>query len=318
MHYNSVGQTGLKVSALGIGSSQYSFTCQHDNLHTIRECVYAAFDGGINYFDTAEVYGLGLAELVWGEIFRTIPRDQVVIGTKVMFGGVKPTQKGLSRKHITDAVNQSLRRLQMDYVDILYCHGFDPETPLSETILAMDNLVRSGKTVYWATSNWSGKQIIQAVALAEELGCHPPIMEQAEYNLFRRQQVEGELKAVITQCGMGLAIYAPLAIGVLSGKYNREVPKTSRLGRHGAIPKDRYINEKRLKVAGFLQELAQELHCSPAQLGLAWCLANPQVSVAVFGASSKEQIDENIQAAALVGELTPSLMGQIDEVLGQA
>ncbi len=312
MDYNSLGRSGLKVSALGLGSSQYSFFCQHDNLHTIKECLAAALNGGINYIDTSEQYGLGKAELIIGELMRYIPRDQFIIGTKVMYGGTKPSQKGLNHKHIVDGLHNSLRRLQTDYVDILYCHGYDPDTSIHETVRAMDHLVHEGKIRYWGTSEWSRSQIEKAHNAARELNAVPPLVEQVKYNIFSRKRVEEEYAPLYPKYGMGLTTYYALYAGVLTGKYQEGIPKGSRIGKFQWLSQEGYLEEKNLKIIDELKEIAHSLDSTLAKLAVAWCLKNSKVNSVVIGATNKDQIEENIKAISVKEMLTEDVMARIN------
>ncbi len=315
MEYNSLGRSGLKISTLGLGSSQYSFFCQNDNLHTIRESLMTALNGGINYLDTSEQYGLGKSELIIGELMRYIPRDQFIIGTKVMYGGTRPSQKGLNHKHIADGLHNSLHRLQTDYVDILYCHGFDSDTPIHETVRAMDHLVHEGKIRYWGTSEWSRSQIEKAHNAARELNAVPPLVEQVKYNIFSRRRVEEEYAPLYPKFGMGLTTYYALYAGVLTGKYQEGIPKGSRIGKFQWLSQEGYLEERNLKTINELKEIAAELDCSLAKLAVAWCLKNEKVNSVIIGATNKDQIEENIRAISIKEKITESILGQINRAV---
>ncbi len=292
MKYNHLGRSGIRVSELSFGSF-ITFGKQLD-LNQSKRLMLLAFDKGINFFDNAEVYAKGEAEVVMGEILKPLPRNEVVVSTKIFFGGDGPNDQGTSRKHLLEGTKNSLKRLNLEYVDLLYCHRFDPETPIEETVRAMDHLVRGGYALYWGTSEWTAEQLKEAIRTAKELNCIPPVVEQPEYNLFRRDRVERELAGLCEEDGIGLTTFSPLAHGVLSGKYHNGIPKDSRLNREEWL-KPENLNEQIDKAKKFAK-IASEIACLPSQLAIAYCLKNPNVSSVIIGASSENQLMENLNA----------------------
>ena len=314
MKYNRLGHSGLKVSQFSIGS-WVTYGSQVDQ-KPARQCLLTAWERGVNYFDNAEAYGGGKAEEVVGQILSELPRDELVISSKVFWGGDGPNQTGLSRKHVTEACHAALGRLRTDYLDLYFCHRPDPETPVEETARAMDTLIQQGKVLYWGTSEWSAEQLTEAYAVCDRLGLTPPTMEQPQYNLLVRERVEDDLVPLFKARGLGTTIWSPLASGVLTGKYLDGVPKGSRLGLENlGWLKDALLTEENLAKVRRLVPIAAELGGSLAQLALAWCAANPNVSTVITGASRPEQVQENLAAEALVDKLTPEVMRRIDAAL---
>jgi voltage-dependent potassium channel beta subunit len=316
MEYRRLGRSGLKVSALSLGAwVTYGSQVGED---VARECMTAAHDAGVNFFDNAEAYGGGQAETVMGNVLKKAGwrRESLVISTKVFWGGKGPNDEGLSHKHVIEGVNAALRRLQLDYVDLAFCHRADPNTPIEETVRAWDILVRQGKVFYWGTSEWSAKEILQAHDFATKNGLTPPVMEQPQYNMFSRERVETEYAPLYEKLGMGTTIWSPLASGVLSGKYNDGIPAGSRLdmAKMGWL-KDSVLSEARVVKVRAIAGIARELGCTTAQLALAWCLANPRVSTVITGASKKEQVAENMLALDFVEKLDAGVMKRIDTIL---
>ena len=313
MDYRKVGKAGLKVSVLGFGS-WLTFGEKFD-LDVAKSCMHYAFEQGINFFDNAEVYGNGKAEIIMGEALKDFRREDIVLTTKIFFGGNGVNDVGLSRKHLIEGTRNSLKRLQVDYVDLLYCHRPDPNTPIEETVRAMDYLVRSGQTLYWGTSEWSAAQIIEAYDLSYQLGCIPPSVEQSQYNLFHRERIEEEYAPLYQKYGMGVTTFSPLAFGILSGKYNEGLPADSRLALY---PEWRSPDmERRINLTKELKTIADELSCSLAQLSIAWCLKNSHVSSVILGASTQQQLVENIQTLSLINQLDPHILTKIDLILRQ-
>lgn len=319
MEYRFLGSSGLKLSALSFGS-WITFTDQMEEDRTY-ECMKVAFDAGVNFFDTAEAYGSGKAETIIGRALKKAgwKRSAVVISTKVFWGGPGPNDIGLSRKHILEGLEASLTRLQLTYVDLLFCHRPDRHTPIEETVRAMTHVIHQGKALYWGTSEWSADQIIEAYDTARREHLIPPQMEQPEYNMFERQRVEKEYARLCGRIGLGLTSYSPLAGGLLSGKYEQGFPKATRATLPGhEWFRDQIAGEKSrndLKRAGSLKPIADELGCTRAQLALAWCLKNPNVSTVISGASRPDQLRENLGALDLVGSLTDDVMARIEGVL---
>ncbi len=303
MHYRRLGSTGLKLSALSFGA-WVTFGDQIGR-DEARNLVATAWDHGITFFDNAEGYARGKAEQVMGDVIADLrlPRDGFCVSSKVFFGAVddpRPTQHGLSRKHVTDACHAALKRLRVDYLDLYYCHRPDLETPISETVLAMDTLIRQGKVLYWGTSEWSAAQIQEAVDFARAHHLHLPSMEQPQYNLLHRERVEQEYAPLYADPGLGTTIFSPLASGLLTGKHNAGMEPGSRLGqeqmgwlRELVLGDD---GDKRLAQVRAYTALAGELGYSPAELAIAWCLRNPNVSSVILGASRVGQLEQNLRA----------------------
>lgn len=292
MEYRRLGKAGIKVSALSYGS-WWTFNNQLD-VAAAKKMMHKAFDAGINFFDTAEVYANGSAEIMMGEILRDFKREDLVISTKIFWGGDGPNDTGLSRKHLLEGTYNALQRLQLEYVDLLFAHRPDPDTSIEETVRAMDYLVRSGQCLYWGTSEWSAKQIGEAYTLSYQLGCVPPSMEQPEYNLFNRNKIESEYLPLFDEWGMGTTIWSPLNGGVLTGKYNEGIPEGSRLAERPQT--QGRLTKERLDVCKKLAIIANDVGCTMAQLALAWCLRNPNVSTAIIGATKPDQLEDNLGA----------------------
>ena len=319
MKYRRLGKSGLQVSELSFGA-WVTFAQQISN-DTAAELMTAAYDAGVNFFDNAEAYASGQAETVMGNILRKKgwPRDTFVVSSKVFWGGDLPNQEGLSRKHVMEACHAALRRLQVDYLDLYFCHRPDPDTPIEETVRAMSDLIAQGKVLYWGTSEWSADSIMQAHDIARELRLVPPTMEQPEYNLFRRDKVEIEFAPLYEKIGLGTTTWSPLASGLLTGKYNEGDPGGTRISLPNyAWLREQFENEEarqRLKKVKELAHVAGDLGATLPRLALAWCLKNPHVSSVITGASKPAQVKENMKAGELVGKLTPEVMRRIDKVL---
>ncbi|GAA0919322.1 aldo/keto reductase [Luteibacter anthropi] len=320
MQYRRLGSTGLKISALSYGA-WVTFGRQVGR-SAARDLIALAYDNGVNFFDNAETYNAGEAEKLMGDVIADLrlPRDAYCVSSKVYFGASKdpkPTQRGLSRKHVFDACHQALDRLRVDYLDMYFCHRADPDTPVLETVWAMDTLVRQGKVLYWGTSEWPAERIEEAHRVARENHLVPPSMEQPEYNLLHRERVEKEYASLYEKHGMGTTIWSPLASGLLTGKYNDGIPDDSRLGqpdnawlRKGLLEND----GARLKTVRALAPIAEELGIPLARLSLAWCLKNPHVSTVILGASRKEQLSENLLALDALPLLTDDVMSRIAKI----
>ncbi|HUU98084.1 MAG TPA: aldo/keto reductase [Phycisphaerae bacterium] len=319
MEYRHLGSSGLKVSALSFGS-WVSFGDQVDE-GTADECMRAAYDAGVNFFDNAEGYSQGKAETMMGNVLKKSgwKRSDLVISTKIFWGGKGPNDRGLSRKHIVEGTDASLVRLQLDYVDLIFCHRPDLYTPIEETARAMSDVVSQGKALYWGTSEWSAEQIRQAHEFAGREHLIPPTMEQPQYNMFHRDRVEKEYARLYTQYGLGTTIWSPLASGLLTGKYNDGVPEESRLALEDyKWLRDQVLDEeghRRIEKVRRLAPIAKELGCSLAQLAIAWCLKNPNVSTVITGASRPNQVVENMEALAVAEKLAPDVMESIEKVL---
>ncbi|OHE83823.1 MAG: alcohol dehydrogenase [Lysobacterales bacterium RIFOXYD1_FULL_69_11] len=308
MQYRRLGGSGLQLSALSFGA-WVTFGSQIGR-STARELVATAWDHGINFFDNAEGYANGEAERVMGDVIADLrlPRDGFCVSSKVMFGSAsdpRPTQKGLSRKHVTDACHAALRRLRVDCRDLYYCHRPDPDTPVAETVWAMDALIRQGKVLYWGTSEWPAALIREAHKVARTHHLHAPTMEQPQYNLLHRERVELEYAPLYAELGLGTTTFSPLASGLLTGKYNEGVPDDARLGREGWLQRIVFgsSDERRLERAQAFTALAAELGAPPATLAIAWCLRNPHVSSVILGASRPEQLLQNLSALEWVDRL---------------
>jgi voltage-dependent potassium channel beta subunit len=285
-----------------------------------RECMAAAWDKGVNFFDNAEVYAAGKSEEIMGEALKKLawPRLKVIVSTKFFWGiSDGPNEKAtLNRKYLLNAIDASLKRLQLDFVDLVYCHRPDPATPVEETVWAMHNMIERGKALYWGTSEWSAAEIMAAWELAERHHLHKPVMEQPEYNLFHRERVEKEYARLYEDIGLGLTTWSPLASGLLTGKYRNGVPPDSR----GAIPRMKFLvdgltDKSKNQLVGELEKVARELGCSLAQLAIAWCSKNPRVSTVITGASRVAQVEENLRAVEVTPKLTPAVMQKIDAIL---
>lgn len=319
MEYRRLGKHGIQVSALSLGA-WVTFGGQVGE-KVAHECMTAAYEAGVNFFDNAEGYAEGNAETVMGNVIKQAGwrREDLVLSTKIFWGGNGPNDTGLSHKHIIEGVNNALRRLQTDYVDLLFCHRPDPDTPIEETVRAMDIVVRQGKAFYWGTSEWSADQIMEADRIARENYLTPPSMEQPQYNMFTRERFEVEYAPLFEKLGYGTTIWSPLASGLLSGKYNDGIPEDSRANLKGyEWLRDSAITPERIEVVKQLVPISEELGCSMAQLALAWCLTNPNVSTVITGASRAEQVTENMKALDVVAKLTPDVLERIDGALSQS
>lgn len=314
MIYRRLGRSGLNVSVLSIGS--WLTYGGHVGDDTARACLRAAVEAGINFVDGAEAYSGGKAEELVGKAVTELRRESLVLSSKVFWGGDGPNDRGLSRKRVMEACHAALRRLRTDYLDLYFCHRHDAETPIEETVRAMDVLVRQGKILYWGTSEWSAEQIREAHRAAHALGCTPPTMEQPEYNLFHRARVEREYAPLYDEPGLGLTTWSPLASGILSGKYNEEIPDGSRLSLPRMAFLHKGLTSERLAKVAQLQGIAAELGCTAAQLALAWCARNPRVSTVITGASRPEQVRENLGALAVMERLDAGTVARIEGIFG--
>ncbi|MEE2770252.1 MAG: aldo/keto reductase [Pseudomonadota bacterium] len=308
MPYRQLGRSGLQISALSLGS-WVNFGHQIDQKKS-NELIAYAFDHGVNFFDNAEAYAQGEAERIMGETLTQYPRDEYIISTKLFWGGNKPNQTGLSRKHLHDGLNQSLKRLKLDYVDLLYCHRPDPSVPMVEIVTTMNRFIQQGKILYWGTSEWPVEALIEAYDCAKQLGLEGPTMEQPQYNLFHRERVEVEYQRLFEQYQMGTTIWSPLAGGLLTGKYNQGTPKNSRfdLTPHWQ-PDD--IQQKIKKLQAFA-DLCNDYSIDMTQLAIAWCLQNPNVSSVILGASHLSQLEHNLGAINV--SISNDLSDQIEKI----
>ncbi len=320
MEYRRLGKSGLQISALSFGS-WVSFSKQIND-KTAEELMSIAYDNGVNFFDNAEIYALGESEKMMGRVIKKKKwdRSSYLVSSKVLFGWRgkenKPNQTGLSRKHVIEACDEALKRLQVDYLDLYYCHRPDKKTPIEETVLAMNHLIQQGKVLYWGTSEWSGVEIMESHRVAEKYRLIGPTMEQPQYNMFERNKLENEYLGIFNTVGMGTTIWSPMASGLLSGKYNDDIPKNSRFALQGFDwLKDRWMLEDNLKKVKKISELANKLGVSTAALSIAWCVKNPNVSTAILGATKKQQLLENLKSLDIVPMLTPEVMEKIDAIL---
>lgn len=318
MQYQRLGRTGLKVSRLSLGT-WITFGHQLDS-DQARELVHCAFAAGVNLFDTAEGYADGRAEEMLGAAVRSlgVGRDAYCLSSKVFYGGSRPTQTGLSRKHVTDACHASLRRLNTDYIDILYCHRRDPETPMVETIGAMNTLMAQGKILYWGVSRWPSWDIERCIRAARRAGLEPPVAEQPEYNLLQRRNVELGLAPVAARHGLGILATGALASGILTGKYEQSAPAGARLTLREFKWLEKHLppqsDVRTRETIAMLRKSAQSAGYTPAQLAIAWCLRNPAVSSIVLGASAPSQLEENLKALLACQELDATVFAQIERV----
>lgn len=319
MDYRRLGKSGLKVSEFSFGS-WVTFGKQVDG-NDAKSLMSMAYDAGVNFFDNAEGYEAGNSELVMGQALTSLgwSRDSYIVSSKVFWGGEKPTQRGLSAKHVTEACHAALRRLQVDYLDLYFCHRPDIDTPIEETVRAMHNLIAQGKVLYWGTSEWAAQQITEAHAVARAAGLTPPVMEQPQYNLFERQKVEADYAPLYDTYGLGTTIWSPLASGILTGKYNAAIPDDSRM----TLPGYEWLREMLASEAGqdklaktrALSALADKAGLPLAHLALLWCLANPRVSTVILGASRASQLGDNLLALQHKAKLTPEVMAEIETII---
>ena len=320
MQYRRLGKSGLQVSALSFGS-WVTFAKQVGTADA-KAMMTTAYDAGVNFFDNAEGYEAGASETLMGQALRELAwgRDTYTVSSKVFWGGPKPTQRGLSRKHVTDACHAALRRLQVDYLDLYFCHRPDIDTPIEETVRAMHDLIVQGKVLYWGTSEWSAQQITEAHGAARALNLTPPTMEQPQYNLFERAKVEGDYAPLYDTFGLGTTIWSPLASGILTGKYSDGIPQDSRM----ALPGYEWLRERvmdtpegrdKIAKAAALGKLAQEAGLSLTHLALLWCLANPRVSTVILGASRLSQLTDNLAALDHTAKLTPEVLEAIEAIV---
>lgn len=318
MNYRHLGKAGIKLSELSLGSwVTYGGQVGED---TAFQCMQAAYEAGVNFFDNAEAYADGNAEIVMGNVLKKTAwrRESYVVSTKIFWGGQGPNDTGLSYKHVVEGVNNALRRLQLDYVDLVFCHRPDPDTPIEETVWAMDQVIRQGKALYWGTSEWSAAEIMRADGLARQNGLRPPSMEQPQYNLLNRRRVEVEFAPLFRDLGYGTTIFSPLASGLLSGKYAKGIPTDSRAALKGyEWLKEHVVTAENIARIAPMHDLAAELGCSMAQLALAWCLKNPHVSTVITGASRVEQVRDNMKAIDVIPQLTPEVMQRIENIVGK-
>jgi len=317
MEYRHLGKAGVKVSELSLGAW---VTYGHQfGLKEAKTLMAAAFDAGVNFFDNAEAYANGQAELIMGKALKELgwARKDFLVSTKIFWGGEGPNDRGLSYKHIIEGVNNALARLQLEYVDLVFAHRPDPDTPIEETVFAFNQVIREGKAFYWGTSEWSAAEIIRATDFARRNSLRPPSMEQPQYNLFHRRRFEEEYAILYKELGYGTTTFSPLYGGMLTGKYNQgEIPKGSRADLSDfEWMKKRVQDEKKLAVTRQLAQVADDLGVTMAQMSLAWVLKNPHVSTVITGASKLSQLEENLKATEIKEQLTDDVMERIDEII---
>ncbi len=314
MEYRKMGSCGLKLSAISLGA-WVTFGDQID-ARTAKDLTHRAYEAGVNFFDNADIYANGKAEEVMGGAIKELQRESLIISSKVYWRTMPgPNGKGLSRKHIMESCEASLRRLGLDYLDIYFCHRYDHETPLDEVVRAMDDLVRQGKVLYWGTSEWRAAQIAHAYGIAETWGCYAPAVEQPQYSMLVRSKVERELVPAVDDYGFGMVTWSPLKFGLLSGKYNQGDPaEKTRLTREPEWGKEVITNEHLEKVRQ-LTDLAGELGATTAQLAIAWLLRFPQVSSVITGATKVEHLEDNLGALSVAEKLTPEVLERIEMIL---
>jgi voltage-dependent potassium channel beta subunit len=319
MEYRYLGNSGLKVSALSFGAWVTFGPQMNEDL--AANCMHAAWDAGVNFFDNAEVYADGVAEQIMGAVLAKSGwrRSDYLVSTKIFWGGEGPNVRGLSRKHIVEGTNAALARLQLDYVDLIFCHRPDFNTPVEETVRAMNHVIDQGKALYWGTSEWPADRIMEAYHVARHERLIPPLMEQPQYNLFHRDRFEREYARLYDGIGLGTTIWSPLASGLLTGKYNDGVPPGSRTTVEGyEWLRSRVAGEAadpKIEKVKKLMPIAEELGCTMAQLAIAWCLTNPNVSTVITGASKPEQVRENMKAMEISERLTPDLLERIEKIV---
>jgi len=312
MEYRKLGKHGIQLSELSFGS-WITFGSELD-IEGAKDCMKFAFDNGMNFFDNAEVYANGASEMLMGEALKLFPREEIVASTKIFWGGKSVNCNGLSWKHLVEGTKRSLKRLQLDYIDLLFCHRPDPNTPIEETVRAMNFLIQSGLIFYWGTSEWSRQQIEEAHQVATLHHLIGPAMEQPQYNLFHRYRVEHEYRPLYEHYGMGTAIWSPLDSGILTGKYNEGIPQGTRLHQHNWL-RD-HLSQFKIEKVKRLEKIATKMGVSTAQLAIAWCLKNPHVSTVILGASQVSQIQHNLKALSVKSLLTDEIIAEINVLFG--
>lgn len=323
MEYRRLGKSGLQLSVLSFGS-WVTFHGQVDDSLSDR-LMGIAYDNGINFFDNAEIYALGESEKMMGRVLKkkNWDRTSYTVSSKAYFGWRgdknKPNQTGLSRKHLVEACHEALQRMQVDYLDLYFCHRPDRNTPVEEVVWTMNILIQQGKILYWGTSEWTAAEIMEAHMIARQYNLIGPVMEQPEYNLFRREKMEMEYLPVFRTVGLGTTIFSPLASGLLTGKYNKGIPEGSRLGLEGyEWLKNRNLLDDNVQKVVKLQDVAEKLNTSLATLSVAWCIKNPNVTTAILGATKEAQLTENLKALEVYSSLTDEIMKEIDSIMQTA
>lgn len=318
MEYRNLGKSGLQVSVLSLGSWLTFGKQISDSM--AEKLMHLAYDKGVNFFDNAEIYASGKSEIVMGKILSKAKwsRDSFIVSSKAYFGdgGKLPNQTGLSRKHLFEACHAALKRLQVDYLDLFFCHRPDKTTPIEETVWAMNHLIQQGKILYWGTSEWSAQEIMEAHMCAQKLNLIGPVMEQPQYNMFHREKVEVEYNQIYKTVGLGTTIWSPLCSGVLTDKYLGKFPKGTRLGMEGLEwLKERSLSEERLEKTRSLNELALSLDTSLPRLAIAWCLKNPNVSTVILGASKKNHLEETLKSVEDLSLINDEVSEKIEGIL---
>ena len=314
MHFRRLGHSGLKVSEISLGA-WVTFGNQISE-KTAVDLIRAAYEHEINFFDNADAYANGQAEHVMGKAIKDLPRQALVISSKVFWPTMPgPNGRGLSRKHIFESCHQSLRSLGTDYLDLYFCHRFDPDSPVEEVVRTMDDLIHQGKILYWGTSEWEASQVVQAYMIARQYGLNPPTMEQPQYNMFHRSRVEVELSPLCKEFGLGLTTWSPLFFGILSGKYNDGIPEGSRASLQDMSWIKDNITPDRIAIVRQLTALATEMEITTAQLSIAWILRRKEVSSVITGATRLEQLDENLVAAEAAAKLTDDILERIEGII---
>lgn len=317
MNYRRMGSTGLKLSEISLGA-WITFGGQIDD-DAARDILHTAYDQGVNFFDNADVYSSGQAEIVMGNTIQDLPREGLVISSKVFWPTMEGVNgRGLSRKHIMESCNRSLERLGLDYLDLYFCHRYDPDTPVEEVVRAMDDLVHQGKILYWGTSQWRAGQIGHAHGIARQWGLYPPSVEQPHYNMLVRERVETELAQAARDYGVGLVTWSPLRSGLLSGKYNQSSPRQARLTMEKYEWLHGILTEENLEITRELTQVAEELGVTMAQLAIGWLLRVSHVTSVITGATTVEHVMDNLKAIEVPDKLTPEVLERIDDILGNA
>ncbi|MBI9049473.1 MAG: aldo/keto reductase [Anaerolineaceae bacterium] len=314
MHYRRLGRSGLKVSELSLGA-WITFGNQLDS-KLASDLINTGFDQGINFFDNADIYANGQAEIMMGNAIKDLPREALVLSSKVFWPTMPgPNGRGLSRKHIMESIHATLKRLNTDYIDLYFCHRYDPDTSIEEVCRTMDILVRQGKILYWGTSMWEASQVAMAIGTAKQYNLIAPVVEQPQYNMIHRNRVEIELDPLVKEYGLGLTTWSPLYFGLLSGKYNEGIPAGSRATLDDVAWINDDITPERITVIRKLTALAQEMEMTTAQLALAWILRRKEISSVITGATRLEQLDENLMAAEMVEKLTDDILENIETII---
>ena len=315
MHYRRLGRSGLKVSEISFGA-WVTFGSQLDE-GTASDLIHAAYEQGVNYFDNADAYANGTAEIIMGNAIKDLPREALVISSKVFWPTMPgPNGRGLSRKHVTESIHASLKRLDTEYVDLYFCHRYDPDTPIEEVVFTMNNLIQQGKILYWGTSEWTAAQISQAFGVARQYNLIPPTMEQPQYSMLHRDRVEAEIAPLAKEVGLGLTTFSPLYFGILTGKYNDGVPEGSRASLDSMAWVQNYLTPERLDIVQDLGLIAADLGITQAQLAIAWLLRRKEVSSVITGATRLNQLEDNLGAADAIELLSDDLLDEIETVLG--